>query len=89
MIAGVERALAFVNARTKIVPGHGPLGDRAALEAYRTMLATVRDRVQKQKRAGRTLADVQAARPSAEYDETWGKGLMAPDAFLALVYGTL
>lgn len=89
MIGAAERALKTANATTKIVPGHGPLADRAALDAYRTMLATIRDRVRTQKRAGRTLAEVQAAKPSAEFDAAWGKGMMPPDSFVALVYNTL
>jgi hypothetical protein len=45
--------------------------------------------VEKEKKAGKTLAEVQAAKPSAEFDAMWGKGMMAPDAFVALVYNTL
>jgi cyclase len=89
MIAAAEHALTLANATTKIVPGHGPLGDRAALDSYRNVLATVRDRVRTQKSAGKTLAEVQAAKPSAEFDATWGKGMLPPDAFVGLVYGTL
>jgi cyclase len=89
MIAGVETALGRVNGQTKIVPGHGPLGDRASLDAYGHTLTTIRDRVRAQKTAGKTLAQVQAARPSAEFDAVWGKGMMPPDDFIALVYDTL
>ena len=89
MIAGVEKALSRVNAQTKIVPGHGPLGDRTALQAYGHTLKAIRDRVAEQKKAGKTLAQVQAAKPSAEYDATWGRGMMQPDDFVALVYNTL
>jgi cyclase len=89
MIAGVAEALQMTGAKTKIVPGHGPLGARASLEAYQLMLTTIRDRVQTEKKAGKTLAQVQAAKPSASFDEAWGKGMMPPDAFVALVYETL
>ena len=89
MIAGVEKALSRVNSLTKIVPGHGPLGNRTSLEAYGHTLKAIRDRVAEQKKAGKTLAQVQAAKPSAEYDATWGKGMMSPDDFVALVYNTL
>ena len=81
--------LARANDQTKIVPGHGPLGTRVSLEAYWTMLSSIRDRVRTLKTSGKSLADVQAARPSAEFDEAWGKGMMAPDAFVELVYSTL
>jgi glyoxylase-like metal-dependent hydrolase (beta-lactamase superfamily II) len=89
MIAGVEKALGRTTAQTKIVPGHGALGSRASLEAYGHTLRTVRDRVAEQKKAGKTLAQVQAAKPSAEFDAAWGKGMMGPDDFVALVYNTL
>jgi cyclase len=89
MIAAADRALKMITARTKIVPGHGPLARRGSLEAYRTMLATMRDRVGTAKKAGKTLAEVKAAKPSASFDAAWGKGFMAPDDFVALVYNTL
>lgn len=89
MIAAADRTLKLVNATTKIVPGHGPLADRAALMKYRDMLVTVRDRVQKLKTAGRTEKDVVAAKPTADLDPTWGKGFMQPDVFVTIVYNTL
>jgi len=69
--------------------GHGPLGDRAALERYRAMLAAIRDKVAALKSSGKTLADVQAAKPSAAFDADWGKGFMNAEAFVGLVYATL
>ena len=79
MIAAADRALKTTNPETRVVPGHGPLADRAALTKYRDMLATVRDRVQKLKTAGRTQQEVVAAKPTADLDGTWGKGFMQPD----------
>jgi cyclase len=85
MISASDRALQMANDKTKIVPGHGPLGDRVALQKYRTVLATIRDRVRAQKAKGATLEQVQAAKPTAEFDAQWGKG-MGPNDFVALVY---
>ena len=89
MIAAAETGLNLANATTKIVPGHGPLGDRATLTTYRDMLATVRDRVQKLKASGQTVDQVIAANPTAEFDAVWGKGFMDPKRFVGLVYATL
>lgn len=89
MIAAADRALKLVNATTKIVPGHGPLADRAALMKYGDVLVTVRDRVQKLKTAGRTEKEVVAAKPTADLDPAWGKGFMQPDVFVTIVYNTL
>jgi len=89
MIAAAEKGLKMSNATTRIVPGHGPLGDRAALTRYRDMLVAVRDRVQKLKTEGRTEKDALAAKPTAEFDATWGQGLIQPDVFVSIVYNTL
>jgi cyclase len=89
MIAGAEQGLKLADSRTKIVPGHGALGDKAALKTFRDMLATVRDRVAKLKKSGQTVEQVVAAKPSADLDATWAKGMMAPDDFVAIVYNTL
>jgi glyoxylase-like metal-dependent hydrolase (beta-lactamase superfamily II) len=50
--ADIIRALADNN--TKIVPGHGPLGNKADLTKSRDMLVVARDRVQKLKTAGKS-----------------------------------
>ncbi len=89
MIAAADLCLGLADARTKIVPGHGPVGDHAALTAYRDMMATVRDRVAKLKASGRTLEETNAARPTADLDGTWGKGFLTPEMFVSIVYGTI
>jgi glyoxylase-like metal-dependent hydrolase (beta-lactamase superfamily II) len=89
MMAGVRAAGELVTAQTKIVPGHGPLGTPASLDAYGHMLTTIRDNVKTLKAAGKSLADAQAAKPSAAFDAAWGSGGIAPDDFVALVYNTV
>jgi cyclase len=89
MVGAADRVLGMVNADTKIIPGHGPLADRAALQAYRTMVATVRDRIKRAVAAGQTLAQVQAAKPTAEFDAVWGKGNITPERFVEIVYTDL
>jgi cyclase len=89
MIEGATFSMTQADASTRIVPGHGPLGDLAALTTYRDMLVTVRDRIAKLKKSGQSLKDVLAASPTKDLDGTWGKGFMAPNDFLAIVYSTL
>jgi glyoxylase-like metal-dependent hydrolase (beta-lactamase superfamily II) len=89
VIAAVDRVLALADANTKIIPGHGPLGDRAALQAYRTMLVTVRDRINQAIAAGQTVAQVQAAKPTAEFDAVWGNGRITPTMFVDVLYQDL
>ena len=47
MIAATDIYLNLANDGTKIVPGHGPLTNKAGLATYRDMLVTARDRVAK------------------------------------------
>lgn len=89
MVTAAERGLAIADTETAIVPGHGPLANRAALERYRTMLATIRDRVAALKGSGKSVVDAQAAKPTASFDAEWGQGFMGPDGFVALVYSAL
>jgi cyclase len=89
MIAGATKMLAMVDNRTKIVPGHGPLGNKADLRKFRDMLVTARVRVQKLKASGKSLEQAIAAKPLADLDPVWGKGVLTSDAFVHVVYTTL
>ncbi len=90
MIRGVDAVLALADDQTKIVPGHGPLGGKAALQGYRTMLVTVADRVEKLKAQGQTVEQAIAAKPTADLDAAWAKpGAIQSNTFVALVYESL
>ena len=57
---------------TMIVPGHGRISDEADLVEYRDMVTIIRDRMQDMVNRGMTLAQVQAAKPTMEYDGLYG-----------------
>lgn len=89
MIEADERILKLADTKTRIIPGHGPLGDKKSLTAFHDMLVTVRDRVTAAIKAGKTLAQVQAMKPTADLDAVWGKGFLKPDQFVMIVYSSL
>jgi cyclase len=89
MIRSLDLLLPLIGPGTKIVPGHGPLADRAALLRFRDLLVTVRDRVAKLVKEGRTLEQVKAAKPLADLDGVWGAGFMKPETFLQVVFSDL
>ena len=89
MIRAVDEVLGIADDRTKIVPGHGPLGDKRALQKYRDMVSTVANRIEKLKITGQSLQQVIAAKPTADYDATMGHGMMTPDLFVTVIYDTL
>jgi glyoxylase-like metal-dependent hydrolase (beta-lactamase superfamily II) len=72
LIKAHEAVLATIDDQTKVIRGHGPLGNKAQLQAYHDMLVVVRDRIAKLVRAGRTQEQVVEARPTKEFEETYG-----------------
>jgi glyoxylase-like metal-dependent hydrolase (beta-lactamase superfamily II) len=76
-------------AKTRIVPGHGPLADRAALIEYRTMLITARDRMAQLVKEGKSEDDVVAAKPFANLDAKWAPTELAATNFVRVVYHSL
>lgn len=85
MIAAAERVLPTLDANTKLIPGHGPLCDRAALERFRDMLKAVRDRVRPMVRDGKSADEIVAARPTAALDSAWGADSAAAARFVRVV----
>ena len=57
---------------TLIVPGHGYLSDEFDVAEYRDMVTIVRDRVQDMLSRGLTRAQIQAARPTFDWDARYG-----------------
>jgi glyoxylase-like metal-dependent hydrolase (beta-lactamase superfamily II) len=89
MIAAVDRAAPWIDADTKVVPGHGPVSDLAGLKEYQAMLAAIKDAIGKQVKAKKTLAEIQAMKPTQPYDAKWGNGGTKPDRFVEDVYTDL
>jgi len=86
LIAGQERALKFCDEKTRVIPGHGPVVGKADLQGYHDMLVTIRQRIGDLMRKGRSLEQIQAAAPTREFDDRWGKGFYKPDLFVQRVY---
>jgi cyclase len=84
-IAAADRVLKVAGDQTRLIPGHGPVATKADLQAFRDMLAEVRDRVAKLKAEGKTAEEIVAAKPTADLDEKWGGGFMKPDNWVGLV----
>lgn len=89
MIRWVNASLALATDKTIIVPGHGPVGNKAQLAEFRDMLATVRNRVAVLKNQGKSIDEVITAKPTAEYDAKWGNFVIDPAFFTHLVYAGL
>ncbi len=89
MIAAAERILKLAGPKTKIIPGHGPIGSPADLAAFRVMLVTLYDRLAPMAERGKTTEWVIAARPTSDLDANWGKGFMNGSIFTRIAYDGL
>ncbi len=84
MIKAVETILSMSDANTKIIPGHGGLCDKTVVEKYHKMLATIYDRISKLHAEGKTLEQIQAAKPTSEFDNDYN-GFVSPDRFVETI----
>jgi len=89
VVAAIEAALARSTARTVIVPGHGPVSNRAELAAYRDMLVAVGRKVREQVEAGSSMDEVLALHLTSDFDERYAKGAVSPESFIRTVYRDL
>ena len=89
VIAAVDVILKLADEQTKIIPGHGPLSDRKGLLGYRKFLLDVRERVGKLLQQGKSLDEIRAAKPLADYEATLGKGFLSTDKFLEVAVAAL
>jgi glyoxylase-like metal-dependent hydrolase (beta-lactamase superfamily II) len=75
MIRALGMAIGICGPNTKVVPGHGPVMNRADVIAHKDMLMNVRDRVSKLIQEGKTEDEVLAAHPTASYDAVFLNGI--------------
>jgi glyoxylase-like metal-dependent hydrolase (beta-lactamase superfamily II) len=89
MIDSLNALIELSGPATKVLPGHGPIVDRAALVAHRDMAVVVRDRVAKMVQAGQTEAQIVASKPTKDFDDKYGNAIPNGDRFVAALYTEL
>jgi cyclase len=90
MIAAARQVMKIANPQTKIIPGHlGPIVGFKEIQEQLDMFAAVRDRVATAIRAGKTMEQVVASKPTADFDTGRLGGAITPDRFVSLVYTDL
>ena len=89
VISSIGKLIDLADDNTRIIPGHGPLGDKQGLRGYLEMLETVRDRMNKLIAEGKSLEQIIELRPNADYDDAMGTGFINPEKFLEILYSDL
>ncbi|MBB3656665.1 glyoxylase-like metal-dependent hydrolase (beta-lactamase superfamily II) [Rhizobium sp. BK650] len=85
-IQAAEANVKMVDDETMVIPGHGEIGSKKDLTAWRDMLVGVRENVARLKKDGRSAEDTVAAKPTAEWDPVFGNWAISPALFTRLVY---
>ena len=89
MIEATTTIINMADESTVIIPGHGFVGDKAGLIAYRSMLSEVLATLRKLKAEGKTTDEAVAEKPTQELDAVWGDGFLKPDQWVRIVYSGL
>jgi cyclase len=89
MLDGLGIAIGMMGPNTKLIPGHGPITDRAGITAHRDMILAIRDRVAKLVDQGKTADEVLAAHPTSDYDAKVPMAMETVNRFVGQVYAEL
>jgi cyclase len=89
MLDGMSLLIGMAGPNTKIVPGHGTVADRNRAIAVRDLILVMRDRVAAMVAQGKTLDEVLAAKPTADYDAKFADSGRTTVRFLTQLYGEL
>jgi glyoxylase-like metal-dependent hydrolase (beta-lactamase superfamily II) len=88
MIACAEKVASMIPADAKVIPGHGPLGDRESLRKFAEVLKGAAAAVQAGIKAGKTADQLKAEKALAPWEE-WGKGFIKSDTFIDILFRDL
>ncbi|MEO1475893.1 MAG: MBL fold metallo-hydrolase [Pseudomonadota bacterium] len=90
-IAALDIAYAAANEETKIIPGHGPLADRADIAAMIDMLQGVRSAIQTARADGLDVDAAVASNLLAEWEEDWAPegSFISAESFTRIIYADL
>ena len=84
MLANVDKVLTTLPDDAKVIPGHGPLSDKAGLRAFADVLRGTLGAVSQALAAGKTLDQMKAENILSKW-ASWGKGFIKTDRWLDLL----
>lgn len=87
MIAATRKLLEFTDAKTRVVPGHGPLSDKGTLEEQLLLLMLTHERLAPFGERKATMDEVLAKQPLADFDDKWGRGFLRSPLYTRMTYG--
>jgi len=88
MAENIKTILSMIDDKTQIIPGHGPLSNKAELQAFHDMLAGTAAEVKAMKDSGMSLKKIQQKGLSAQW-KTWTDGFLPADVWIGIIHGSL
>jgi len=89
MLDGLGIVIGLAGPKTKIIPGHGDIVDRNSVRVHRDVMLAVRDKIAPMVAQGKSLQDVIAAKPTAEFDGSVANSNTTSERFITQVYQEL
>ena len=89
MIANANKVLFLADQNTKIIPGHGPISNKAELTKYQDMLMTLRDRVKVALEEEKTIEEMKTANLTEGFPEEWNTGFITAERIIDIIYTDL
>ena len=87
---GLLKTLAgWTDAKFHVVPARGEVTNGESVKTFRDMITTVRDRIGRMIKEGKTEEQIAAQQPTKDFDSRWGHGRVAPEVFVAEIYREL
>ncbi|MCK9504489.1 MAG: MBL fold metallo-hydrolase [Porticoccaceae bacterium] len=88
MANNVKAILAQIDGDTKVIPGHGALGDKKDLQAFYDMLVGTTAEVKAMMAEGLDLAAIQE-RGLSEQWQPWTKGFLSTEVWIGIIHASL
>ncbi len=83
----LDQVIRMIDDETQVIPGHGPMSNKAELVAYRAMIGEAVSLVRELRDQGMTMEEAIAAEPLAGFNR--GEGFIGPDQFVTAIWTSL
>ncbi|EAQ30180.1 putative secreted hydrolase [Erythrobacter sp. NAP1] len=82
----LDLVIMMIDDETKVIPGHGPMSNKAELAAYRAMIGEAVTRVEASREEGNSLEETIAARLLDDFER--GEGFIDADGFVTAIWNS-
>ncbi|MEL7446333.1 MAG: MBL fold metallo-hydrolase [Pseudomonadota bacterium] len=83
----LDLVIGMIDDETRVIPGHGPMSNKAELVAYRDMIREAVSRVEALHEQDMTLEETIGSQPLADFDR--GEGFIGPEAFVTAIWNSI